>query len=62
MTAIEDDVRVQVEVPAAKRAVFDAVVEGQTHQVDFLDRSLLGMPACRELGDKKSLGTGDHVS
>jgi hypothetical protein len=30
--AIEDDVCVQAGVPGVKRAVFDAVVEGQAHK------------------------------
>src|SRR5207249_5315942 len=39
--AIEDDARVQSEVPSIQHAVFDAIVQRQAHEVDVLDRSLL---------------------
>src|SRR5262252_8145701 len=39
-TAIDDYVRVQSEMTRVERAVFDAVVQSQAHQVNFLDPAL----------------------
>src|SRR6266550_8951408 len=39
--AIQDDMRVQSELPSIQHAVFYAVVQRQAHKVDVLDRSLL---------------------
>ena len=56
--AIEDDVRVQSEVPSIQCAVFDAIVQRQAHEVDVLDRSLLqiisktGFPAMRVVEER----------
>ena len=33
--------RIQSEVARVERTVFDAIVQGQTHKVDLLDRSLI---------------------
>ncbi len=35
--AIQDNVSIQAEVAGVEGAVFDAVIQGQTHQVDVLD-------------------------
>jgi hypothetical protein len=39
--AVDHHVRVQSKVADIERAVFDAVMQRQTHKVDLLDRSLL---------------------
>ena len=51
--AVQDNVRVQSEVVGVERAVFDAVVQRQAHQVDVFDRTFLqvmgesGVPSMR---------------
>ena len=39
--AVDDDVRFESEVAGVEHAVFDAVIQSQTHKVDVLDGALL---------------------
>jgi hypothetical protein len=39
--AVEDDVRVQSELARIERAVFDAIIQGEAHEVDVLHVVLL---------------------
>src|ERR1043166_1680473 len=40
-TAIDDHVRVQSEMAGVERTVLDAIIQGESHQVDVLDPALL---------------------